>query len=138
MVLADGGEAIADLPVLRQQPGLFGPVASDATAWRVLDSVDESALQRLRAARAAARELAWAPLAETRRSLPATTILGRVLPGFVLDIGATIVLTHSEKEAPAPTWKHTFGFQPLLCSRSACLVAAPSGPNTAFSSGQPC
>jgi hypothetical protein len=27
---ADGGEAIADLAVLRQQPGLSGPVASDA------------------------------------------------------------------------------------------------------------
>ena len=38
VLLADGGEAIADLAVLRQQPGLFGPVASDPTAWRVLDS----------------------------------------------------------------------------------------------------
>ncbi len=37
VLLADGGEAISDLAVLRQQPGLFGPVASDATAWRVLD-----------------------------------------------------------------------------------------------------
>jgi hypothetical protein len=61
--LADGGEAIADWAVLREQPRLFGPVASDATAWRVLDSVDEPALARLRAARAAARELAWAQLA---------------------------------------------------------------------------
>jgi len=115
VLLADGGEAIADLAVLRQQPGLFGPVASDATAWRVLDSIDEPALQRLRAARAAARELAWAQLVETRRSLPATMILGRPLAGFVLDIDATIVLSHSEKEAAAPTWKHTFGFHPLLC-----------------------
>jgi hypothetical protein len=115
VLLADGGEAIADLAVLRQQPGLFGAVASDATAWRVLDSIDEPALTRLRAARAAARELAWAQLVETRRSLPATTILGRALPGFVLDIDATIVLSHSEKENTAPTWKHTFGFHPLLC-----------------------
>jgi hypothetical protein len=115
VLLADGGEAIADLAVLRQQPGLFGPVASDPTAWRVLDAIDTAALARLRAARAAARELAWLQLLETRRSLPATTVLGQALPGFVLDIDATIVLAHSEKEAAAPTWKHSFGFHPLLC-----------------------
>jgi hypothetical protein len=50
VLLADGGEAIGVLAVLRQHPGLFGPVASDATAWRVLDSIDTSALARLRAA----------------------------------------------------------------------------------------
>ena len=43
VMLADGGEAITDLAVLRDQPGLFGPVASTATAWRVLDSVDDTA-----------------------------------------------------------------------------------------------
>jgi hypothetical protein len=115
VLLADGGEAIADLAVLRQQPRLFGPVASDPTAWRVLDTIDEPALARIRATRAAARELAWAQLAETRRCLPATTVLGRRLPGFVLDIDATIVLAHSEKESATPTWKHTFGYHPLLC-----------------------
>jgi hypothetical protein len=94
VLLADGGEAIADLAVLRQQPRLFGQVASDATAWRVLDSIDDAALVRVRAARASARELAWAQLVETRRSLPATVVLGRALPGFVLDIDATIVLCH--------------------------------------------
>jgi len=35
VLLADGGEAISDLAVLRHQPSLFGPVASAATAWRV-------------------------------------------------------------------------------------------------------
>jgi Transposase DDE domain group 1 len=115
VLLADGGEAIADLAVLRQQSGLFGPVASDPTAWRVLDAIDTPALARLRAARAAARELAWLQLLETRRSLPVTTVLGRTLPGFVLDIDATIVLSHSEKEAAAATWKGSFGYHPLLC-----------------------
>jgi hypothetical protein len=91
--------------VLRQQCGLFGPVASDPTAWRVLNAIDTPALARLRAARAAVRELTWLQLLETRRSLPATTVLGRALPGFVLDIDATIVLAHSAEEAAA-TWKH--------------------------------
>ena len=37
VMLADGGVAIGDLAVLRDQPNLFGSVASTATAWRVLD-----------------------------------------------------------------------------------------------------
>jgi hypothetical protein len=44
VMLADGGVAIGDLAVLRDQPDLFGPVASTATAWRVLDGVDEPLL----------------------------------------------------------------------------------------------
>nr|WP_221383395.1 hypothetical protein [Actinoplanes polyasparticus] len=96
---ADGGEAVADLAVLRQQPGLFGPVTSGQRARRVLNSVDTVAPARLRAARSAAREPACLRLLETRRSLPATTVLGRVPAGLVLDIDATIVLSHSAKES---------------------------------------
>jgi hypothetical protein len=43
VMLADGGETIADLAVLRNQSALFGRVASDASAWRVLDAVDAAA-----------------------------------------------------------------------------------------------
>ena len=57
VMIADGGEAISDLAVLRDQPGLFGSVASDPTAWRLLSIMDGQALDRLRTARAAARKL---------------------------------------------------------------------------------
>src|SRR3972149_4765536 len=33
VMLADGGDCLADLSVLRDQPTLFGDVPSDATAW---------------------------------------------------------------------------------------------------------
>jgi hypothetical protein len=59
VMLADGGEAIADLAVLRNRADLFGLVACDPTAWRLLSDVDGAALARLREARAHARELAW-------------------------------------------------------------------------------
>jgi hypothetical protein len=52
VLLADGGEAISDLAVLRHQPGLFGPVASTATAWRVLDGIEAAGLDELKRARA--------------------------------------------------------------------------------------
>lgn len=56
VMLADGGEAIADLALLRDQTEVFGPVASTPTAWRLLAGIDPAALTRLRSARAAARE----------------------------------------------------------------------------------
>lgn len=115
VMLADGGEAISDLAVLRDQPEVFGPVASDPTAWRVLEGIDEPAIGRLRAARAQAREIAWAQHAETRGSFPQAHAAGRTIPGLVLDIDATIVICHSEKQNATPTWKKTFGYHPLLC-----------------------
>jgi len=115
VMLADGGETISDLAVLRDQAELFGPVASPATAWRVLDGIDEQALARLRAARAAARDIAWAQHADTRGAFPVAKAAGREIPGLVLDIDATIVICHSEKENATPTWKKTFGYHPILC-----------------------
>lgn len=53
--------------MLRGQAELFGSVASDPTAWRLLDALDEAALARMRAGRARVRELAWAQAAETGR-----------------------------------------------------------------------
>lgn len=63
----------------------------------------DSALGALRAARAAAREQVW-------------QLRPPVEPGgpLVIDLDATIVLAHSEKEGATPTWKRTFGFHPLL------------------------
>ena len=107
VMLADGGEAIADLAVLRDQRDLFGAVASDATAWRVLSGLDREALARLRAARAAAREVAWAQLTETHGEFPAAVAAGRRVDALVLDLDATIVVCHSEKESATPTWKNS-------------------------------
>lgn len=101
VMLADGGDSLSDLKVLREQPELFGEVASDPTAWRVIDSVDEQALERMAAARARARARAWK---------------AGVRPGWiVLDFDSTLLTAHSDKEQAAPTWKRGFGFHPLLC-----------------------
>jgi Transposase DDE domain group 1 len=104
VAVADGAKSISDLAALRDAPGLFGPVASTSTAWRALDRVSEVHLGRLRAGRAAARAAAWAAGA-------APDLSGELC----LDLDATIVIAHSDKEWAAPTWKHTFGFHPLVC-----------------------
>jgi hypothetical protein len=52
VMLADGGEAIADIDVLRHQAGVFGEVASPPTVWRGLDELTSAALKRIGTARA--------------------------------------------------------------------------------------
>jgi hypothetical protein len=79
-MLAEGGEAIADLTVLRNQPALFGRWPRLATAWRVLNGIDAAALARIRVARARARELSWMQAAETGRLL-SSTVGGFAIPG---------------------------------------------------------
>jgi hypothetical protein len=103
VMAADGGTSLSDLRVLRNQPDLFGQIASDPTAWRVLDSVDAARLGAIEAARAAARAVAWAAGARPPRDF------------IVLDFDATLVDSDSEKQQAAPNYKHGFGFHPLLC-----------------------
>jgi hypothetical protein len=59
VMLADGGRCVSDLVALGSQPALFGEVASVSTARRVLLSIGERELERVRAARAQARSRAW-------------------------------------------------------------------------------
>jgi hypothetical protein len=105
VMLADGGDCLSDLAVLRDQPELFGQVASTPTAWRVVERVatDPDGLARLRAARAHARARAWAAGAHPDVEL------------LIIDADATLVLAHSDaKQGAAGTYKHSFGFHPLL------------------------
>ncbi|MCQ3813956.1 MAG: IS1380 family transposase [Acidimicrobiia bacterium] len=104
VMIADGGEAISDIAALGQQRGLFGEVASVSTLWRVLD-VAGGRVEQIKTARASARRAVWAAGAD---------------PGFyVIDIDATLVGSHSNKQGAAGTYKHGFGFHPLM----ACLDA---------------
>jgi hypothetical protein len=108
MTVGLGGDCLADVAVLRAQPQLCGPVASDPVVSRLVATLAAEgprALRVIRQARAAARERAWA-LAGDR----APGADGSLVP---VDIDATIVLAHSEKEKAAPTWKKTYGFHPL-------------------------
>lgn len=91
VLLADGGRSISDLAALRDQPALFGSVASTATAWRILDAIDTAALNRLRAARAVAREQLWAQRAETAGPVGGHRGGGRTWPGLRIMFDATLI-----------------------------------------------
>ena len=43
VMLADGGECVADLGAVREQDALFGPVASDSTAFRTVQRIAQTA-----------------------------------------------------------------------------------------------
>ena len=57
VMLVDGGECVSDLGVVREQVALFGVVASDSTAFRMVDRVasEPGLLDALRVAHAQAR-----------------------------------------------------------------------------------
>jgi hypothetical protein len=100
VALADGATTISDLRTLSDQPALFGDVASVATTWRTLEAIDDAALERIAQARARARKVAWEAGLD---------------PGYyVIDIDGTFVLSASDKEGAAPTYKKRFGFYPLM------------------------
>lgn len=109
--VALGGDCLADIAAVRAQPTIFGSVASDPTVSRLFaalaDDVDAAAAA-IRDARARARTRVWArcrPLAGT----PGSRAGGQV----VIDIDATLVTAHSDKEGAEPTFKRGFGFAPM-------------------------
>ena len=86
VALALGGDCLADIAVLRAQPELAGPVASDPVVSRLVTALAADApraVKAIRAARAAARERAWA-------------LAGDAAPGadgglVMVDLDATLV-----------------------------------------------
>ena len=122
--IADGGDCLRELAVLHDQPDLFGHVASVPTASRVISRLTRGHLEQLRAARRRMRDQVW-------RKAGRPELL-------VLDIDATLVTSHSEKEEASGNYKHGFGFHPLACfleatgdALSALLRGGSAGSNTA-------
>ncbi len=126
VMLADGGECVSDLGAVREQDALFGAVASDSTAFRMIQKIaaDPELLDALRTAHARARAKFW-DLSSPPESL-------------TIDIDATLINSHSEKERAAGNYKHGYGFHPLAAyadqtreGLSMLLRPGNAGSNTA-------
>jgi hypothetical protein len=102
VMLADGGECVSDLAAVREQDALFDGVASDSTAFRMIDRIASTSglLDAVRAAHATARERFW-------------ELHGAPAERLTIDIDATLITAHSEKENAAGNYKHGYGFHPL-------------------------
>ncbi|MBA3279539.1 MAG: IS1380 family transposase [Geodermatophilaceae bacterium] len=111
LTLALGGDCLADIGLLRAEPDVFGLVASDPTVSRTIDTLAADAPRALRAidtARAMARAAVWSAAGQHAPDHRASADAP-----VVIDVDATLVTAHSEKEQAAPTFKRGFGFHPL-------------------------
>ena len=98
--------------MLRSEPGVFGLVASDPTVSRTIDRLAHDATAVLAAidtARAAARARAWRLAGDQAPDKGVDT--GSPL---IIDVDATLVTAHSDKEGAAPTFKKGFGHHPFV------------------------
>jgi len=137
VTLALGGGCLADVAVLRAEPGVYGRVASDPTVSRAIEALAADAPRALLAinrARAAARAAVWqlagqhAPDHEVSAEQP-----------LVVDIDATLVTPHSDKEQSRPTLKRGYrrgtdlaverdaGIRPLSVSADRIAAVAVRG-----------
>ena len=123
VMLADGGDCLADLGAVRDQDALFGRVASDSTAFRVVDRIASTPglHDALGDAHARAREHVWRMIGAPDR--------------ITIDVDATLVTSHSEKEGAAGTYKGGYGFHPLMayCDETGEALAAILRPGNAGS-----
>ena len=101
VMLVDGGECVSDLGGVREQDALFGAVASDSTAFRMVGRIAATPglLEALRVAHARARARFWE--------------LDGAPARLTLDVDATLITAHSEKERAAGNYKGGYGFHPL-------------------------
>ena len=112
--IADGGRVLSDLAALRDQPELYGPVASDPTAWRTLEAIGDPERRHIAAARARVRRRVWNQMITRHGAVPPSKVadvdLGKTV---VIRMDATIQIAHSDKEGAAGTFKGTYGHHPL-------------------------
>ncbi|MCA1679188.1 MAG: IS1380 family transposase, partial [Actinobacteria bacterium] len=126
VMLADGGDCLADLGAVRDQDALFGAVASNSTAFRVIDAVASTAglLDALADAHARARAQVWKLAGAPER--------------VTIDVDATLICSHFDKQGAVGNFKGGYGFDPMLayCDETGEALAgmlrpANAGSNTA-------
>ncbi|MCA2245958.1 IS1380 family transposase [Mycobacterium sp. WUMAC-067] len=106
LAIALGGDCLGDAGLLRAQPALFGAVASDPTISRLIDALGGdpgAAIAAIRRARASARATVWqyrCPVAADQE--------------VVIDLDATLITAHSDKEGATPNFKRGYGFHPMM------------------------
>jgi hypothetical protein len=101
LAVALGGDCLTDVGMLRAEPAVFGPVASDPTVSRLIDvlaSAGPKVLAAIRTTRAHVREHVW-------------KLAGQAAPHaggqVIVDIDGVLLLAHSEKRDAAATGRRS-------------------------------
>jgi len=105
--IALGATSMSDIALLAHLAPLLGAAPSGPTVRRTLDLAgSQRMLDRIARARATARAHAWGLIAAASAGFPWLSVAGKILKGWVvIDMDATLVTAHSDKEGAAPTWK---------------------------------
>jgi hypothetical protein len=114
VMLTAGGEHASDLDILRASPDVFGQLPSNATVSRFFERTVanpelfgygfETLTRQL-------RSRAW-DAAGTRNP----ELLATPADPLIIDLDATLVISHSDKEKVAGTYKGGYGFAPFIAS----------------------
>ena len=113
-MLAAGGEHVTDLDMLRSSPGVFGPVPSNATVSRFFERTVANPEIFAYGFETLSRELrsrAWDAAAKRSPAARATPA-----EPLIIDLDATLVTSHSDKENVAGTYKGGYGFAPFIAT----------------------
>ena len=109
-----GATSMSDIAVLAHQELVLGAAPSDTTVRRTLELADPATLGKIARVRAKVRAHVWSLAAATPAGFPWLAVAGKLLAGWlVIDLDATLITAHSEKQGAAPTFKKGYGFHPL-------------------------
>jgi hypothetical protein len=114
VMLAVGGEHASDLDILRSSPGVFGQLPSNATVSRFFERTvanPELFSYGMETLTRALRARAWNAAGNRNPALAATAA-----DPLIIDLDATLVTSHSDKESVAGTYKGGYGFAPFIAS----------------------
>jgi hypothetical protein len=100
-----GATSMSDIALLDHQAPVLGTPPSDTTVRRTLELADDTTLRKAARARAKTRAHVWRLIAQTPAGFPWLVIAGKTLTGWlVIDLDATLITAHSDKEGAAPTF----------------------------------
>jgi hypothetical protein len=127
---------MSDIGLLAHQALVFTDPPSEATVRRALAGLDETALRRIGKARAKVRARVWELLSRRPQGFPWLCVAGKLLFGWVvIDLDATLITAHCDKQGAAATFKKGYGFPPLgaWCTNTAESLAMLLRPGNAGS-----
>jgi Transposase DDE domain group 1 len=114
VAIALGATSMNDILLLAHQEQVFGAAPGDTTVRRTLELADARTLDKIARVRAKVRAHVWSLIAARPAGFPWLAVAGKILTGWlVIDIDATLITAHSDKEGAAPTFKMGYGFHPL-------------------------
>jgi hypothetical protein len=127
---------MSDISLLAHQSLVFADPPSETTVRRALAGLDTGMLARIAKARAKVRARVWDLLSRRPDGFPWLIVAAKALTGWVvIDLDATLITAHSDKQGAAATFKRGFGFHPLgaWCANTAESLAMLLRPGNAGS-----